>query len=127
MSVEVEIQTAIFTRLNTGLTVPVFDNVPDNQPKPYVVVGDDTVIEWDTDNNAGFEATITLHVWSDYPGKAEVKTIQGEIYDLLHRAEFSVIGYNLINCSFEFGDTFLDVNGVTRHGVQRFRLILTKA
>jgi hypothetical protein len=127
MSVEVEIQKAIFTRLTNGLTVLVFDDVPDNQPKPYVVVGDDTVIEWDTDNNTGFESTITLHVWSDQPGRGEVKTIQGEIYDLLHRAEFSVIGYNLINCAFEFGDTVLDVNGVTRHGVQRFRLILTKS
>jgi len=127
MSGAIEIQKAIFLKLNNGLSIPVLDGVPDNQPKPYVVIGDDTLIEWDTDGQTGFDTTITLHVWSDYQGKAEVKTIQGQIYDLLHRAELSVIGYNLINCTFEFADSFLDPNGITRHGVQRFRLNLFKS
>ena len=127
MSAALELQKSIYTRLNNGASYSVFDDVPQDQAKPYIVVGDDTLIEYDSDGNTGFECTITIHTWSDYQGMAQIKTMQGEIYNLLHRAEFSVIGYNLINCTFEFADSFLDSNGVTRHGVQRFRVILIKS
>jgi len=127
MSAALELQKSIYKRLNNGASFWVFDDVPQDQAKPFIVVGDDTLIEYDSDGKTGFECTITIHTWSDYQGMAEIKAMQSEIYDLLHRAEFSVIGYNLINCTFEFADSFLDSNGVTRHGVQRFRVILIKS
>ena len=47
---------------------------------PYVVIGDDTSAQWDTDDTVGSENTLTLHVWSRYYGRAEVKDImQGDI------------------------------------------------
>ena len=125
MSIAVEIQKSIYSKLSVGLSVPVFDAVPDNQPKPYVVIGDDTITEFDQDGVIGFDCTITLHVWSDYNGRAEVKTLQGQCFNLLNRAELTVTGYNLLGCNHEFSDSFLETNGVTRHGVQRYRLLLT--
>lgn len=124
MSAEVEIQKAVFTRLNNALSVPVYDNVPDNAVAPYVVIGDDTLIEFDSDLGVGFEATITVHTWSTYRGRLEVKQIMGLIYNALHRAEINVQGYNLLGCDSEFSETFLESDGVTRHGVQRFRIFI---
>lgn len=124
MSAEFEIQRAIFTRLSNILSIPVFDNVPDNAVAPYIVIGDDTMIEFDSDGGLGFEATLTIHTWSKYRGRAEVKGIMGLIYDALHRAEFTVQGYNLLGCDSEFSETFLESDGVTRHGVQRFRILI---
>jgi hypothetical protein len=124
MSAELEIQKAIFTRLNTALSVAVYDDVPDNAIAPYVVIGDDTLLEFDSDFGIGFEATITVHSWSKYRGRAEVKGLMGLIYDALHRAEFTVQGYNLLGCDCEFSETFLESDGVTRHGVQRFRILI---
>jgi len=124
MSAEFEVQKAIFDILNTGLSVPVYDDVPDNALAPYVVIGDDTFIEFDSDDISGFEATITIHSWSAYRGRKEVKELMGSIYNLLHRAEFTVTGYNLVGCDSEFSETFLESDGVTRHGVQRFRILI---
>jgi hypothetical protein len=124
MSAELEIQKAVFARLNNVLSIPVYDNVPDNAQAPYVVIGDDTLVEFDSDGTSGFEATVTVHSWSIYRGRAEVKNIMGLIYDALHRAELNVQGYNLLGCDCEFSETFLESDGVTRHGVQRFRILI---
>jgi len=124
MSGELEIQKAVFTRLNNALNVPVYDAVPDNAVAPYVVIGDDTLIEFDSDGVNGFEATVTIHTWSIYRGRFEVKNLMGLIYNALHRAELNVQGYNLVGCDCEFSETFLESDGVTRHGVQRFRILI---
>lgn len=124
MSAELEIQKAVFTRLNNALSVPVYDAVPDNAVAPYVVIGDDTLIEFDSDLLNGFEATVTIHTWSVYRGRFEVKQLMGLIYNALHRAELNVQGYNLVGCDCEFSETFLESDGVTRHGIQRFRILI---
>ncbi len=123
MSADLEIQKAIFARLSS-MSVPVYDDVPDNAPPPYVVIGDDTLLEFDSDGISGFEATTTIHTWSTYRGRKEVKELQGEIYTLLHRAELAVVGYTFVSCDSEFSESILDADGVTRHGIQRFRILI---
>jgi hypothetical protein len=48
--------------------------------------------------------------------------LMGEAYSILHRASLTKTGYNVVDCLFEFSETFVDVDGRTRHGVQRYRL-----
>lgn len=130
MSFETALQTAVFTRLDGQLTDPVYDNAPQQADSsrgfPYVTIGEDTVNEWDTDGTLGADCTITVHTWSRYRGRKEVKDIQGQIYDALHRQESSLsfAGYNFVGCDFVSSDSFLDSDGLTRHGVQTFRVIL---
>jgi len=124
MSAELEIQKAIYSALDSALSINVYDNVPDNAAAPYVVIGDDTVAEFDTDGERGFEATVTIHTWSTYRGRSQVKEIMSAVYNALHRADLTVQGYNLLGCDFEFSETFLESDGVTRHGVQRFRILI---
>jgi hypothetical protein len=117
------IQTAIYNQL-VGIGYPVFDNVPQDTGYPYIVIGDDTSVEWDTDDSIGSESTITIHAWSRYRGRKEVKEMLRAIYSALHRAEFSVEGGYLVECGAEFQETFLESDGLTRHGVIRFRLLV---
>lgn len=121
-----QIQTAIFTRVS-ALNFPVYDHVPQDSAYPYIVIGDDTSIPFDTDNSTGTEATCTIHIWSRQRGRKEVKQMFGLINTSLHRAEFSVTGGALIECQAEFEESFMDSDGLTRHGVMRFRLLVDAA
>ncbi|MCK4957750.1 MAG: DUF3168 domain-containing protein [Planctomycetes bacterium] len=125
MSAEWEVQVAVLAALDGNVNAPVFDNVPENQAAPYIVIGDDTSTPHDADLQTGFDMTLTIHSWSTYRGKKEVKALMGEVYNLLNRAPLAVTGYTVIDIMSEYGQTFLDSDGVTRHGVQRFRILLT--
>lgn len=133
MSFETVTQQAIFTALNGNITATVYDDVPilpNGQPLtnfPYVVIGNDTFVPWDTDDTVGGEMTITLHIWSRAAGFKECKAIMGEIYAILHRAQLTVTGYNLVDCLCEFSETMTDADGETRHGVARYRLTIQDA
>src|SRR5690554_4378261 len=93
------LQGAILQRLKSysplmARATAVYDHVPQTAQFPYVVIGDDTAIDFDTDDTTGAESTITIHVWSQKRGRKEAKQIQGDIYDALHRYELSVSGAN---------------------------------
>lgn len=139
-----DIQTAIFGALASPLdsllaraytptgqltTDPaIYDHVPSavdqNDAYPYVVVGDDTSIPFDTDTSQGSEATVTLHVWSRYRGRYEAKQIQRAIYDALHRSRLNVAELHTVEVFYDYAETILDPDGITRHGVIRFRFIV---
>lgn len=146
MGAEYEVQKSIYSKLrvDTNLlallakdvndkTKPaIYDNVPEavdsgsDKVFPYVTIGDDTFLEWDTDNSVGKEATLTIHSWSRYRGRKEVKEIQGAIYDCLHLSNLNITGYYSVLMLSEYSETLVDPDGLTRHGVQRFRLIVEK-
>lgn len=131
-----EVQQAVYSRLVgfAGLIALIGTRVYDRAPHqittdsfPYVVVGDDTSVEDDTFSRVGWDHTVTLHVWSRYPGRKETKQIQQAIYDALHQHALVVAGATTIDCVFEFANSFLDPDGLTRHGVSRFRVTATAA
>jgi hypothetical protein len=128
MSFELDLQKAVFGALNGVISAPVYDHVIQSTPYPYVVIGEDNFNDWSTDDKDGFEATVNLHVW-DRPegstgqrGKAVTKEIQGQIYDILQRSNFPIGDYGNPGMSFEYSDVFMDSDGITYHGVQRFRV-----
>ena len=110
-----------------GATPRVYDHVPQESMFPYVVIGDATALENDTKTTDGMEQTLTLHTWSRYRGLKEAKQIMGAIVDALDQTSLSVTGHSLTLLRFEFSDTFLDADGLTRHGVQRFRALTQSA
>lgn len=135
MSYANDIQKAIYDALsgNSGLASTVsgvYDNVPQaidsgaNSAFPYVTIGEDVLTPWDTDNSVGVSCSITIHVWSRSKGRKQVKTIQGLIYDILHRADLSVTGYAFVTLEFDSEQSMLDPDGQTQHGVQTFRLVM---
>jgi hypothetical protein len=119
---DLQIQKAVYTTLKGALSVPVYDHVPQKTAYPYVVVGDDTAIPWDTDDSLGTEATVTVHAWSQYRGAAEAKQLLGQIYAALHRADIAVQNAHTIESIAEFQQTIVESDGLTRHGIIRFRI-----
>lgn len=132
------LQAAIYTRLTgfsaltTLATGGVYDFVPEEAEPPYVVIGDDTAIDWSTKTVNGWETTVTIHCWDfEKAGRKSVKAILSAIYDALHRQESSITvsGFNLIMIQSEFETTFQDaaVEGQGDrfyHGVQRYRVLI---
>lgn len=118
-----EIQTAIYEAV-AAIGYPTYDDVPQVTAYPYIVVGDDRSIPFDTDDSVGSETTCTIHVWSQYRGRKEVKEIMRSVYHTLNRANLTITGGHLVECHAEFEESFLDPDGLTRHGVIRFRLIV---
>jgi len=124
------LQEAIYTRLNNDSTLTstygasVYDEVPEGSSFPYVSIGETTALDYSTNDVDGSEQTMTLHVWSQYRGTKETKNILDRLHDLLHDYSLSVTGANLINLRFDFSDLLRDPDGITRHGVIRFRAIL---
>ena len=106
------------------LTQPIYDNVPQDSPFPYVTIGEDIINQEDTDSELSVFASITVHTWSRARGKKELKQIQGVIYDALHRATPTLAGYKVVTIDFESANSLLDSDGKTRHGVQTFRMLL---
>lgn len=125
---ELDLQKAIYGAINTVISAPVYDHVPQNATYPYVVIGEDNFNDWSTDDKNGFVATVNLHVWdrpkgtSGKRGKQVTKEIQGEIYNILQRSNFAIGDYGNPGVSFEYSDVFMDTDGITYHGVQRFRV-----
>ena len=47
-----------------------------------------------------------------------------QIYTQLHNTAITVSGANLVNIRHEFETTLLENDGITRHGVMRFRAVV---
>jgi hypothetical protein len=114
-----QLQSAIYSALNvsaitTDLSCGVSDEVTEGNTYPFISLGD---------LNGG-EYTINIHIWSQYKGSKQTKEIMDKIHDLLHDIDLTVTGFNLINLRFEYSDIMRDPDGVTRHGVMRFRAII---
>ena len=121
MSPTVELQKSIYTAVS-AVGYSTYDDVPTDAVYPYVVIGDDTLVDDSADDTQGLNATVTVHSFSSYRGKAEIKKIQDDIFTALDRVALPITGYVVLDCLQEFAQTFLDQDGITRHGVQRFRV-----
>ena len=125
-----ELQKAIYAKLNGnvdglgGANIPVYDDVPQQSNYPYVQIGEETSANNGTKTLDGVEHTLTMHIWSQYRGRREIKTIMKSVYDLLHNTAISVTGASLVNVRQEFSTTLSENDGITRHGVIRFRAVV---
>ena len=134
-SFETVVQQAIYTKLanDTALNAAikgVFDDYPqltdpgDASNYPFVAIGNDNHVVIDTDTELMNRVSITIHVWSRFRGRSETKAIQGLIYNALHRANLSAIGYKFVTITQITSESDVDRDGLTRHGVQTFDLMI---
>jgi len=134
MSFELAVQGAIYAQLLANADIisegiPVYDAVPqpvsvNNNDFPYITIGEDNHVTIDSDDTNINQVSITIHTWSRQSGRAETKKIQGYIYDALHRANLTSSGYKFINLMQDSSTSSNDADGITRHGVQVFNLII---
>ena len=121
----VAVQTAVYDALNgnsslTSSVSGIYDFVPESTSFPYVKVGDQTMVEDGTKDKKGSDFTLMVHTFSRYRGSKEIKEIMSLVYDILHESSLSISGA-MNNMRFEFSDIIKESDGLTTHGVQRFR------
>ena len=128
-----ELQKSVFSALN-GASITdaggsaitgVFDDVPQDTAYPYIVIGEETASNISTKTLDMHEHTLTIHTWSQYRGRKEIKVIMEQIYDTLNNASLSVSGGQAVNMKQEFLTTLVDADGITRHGILRFRAVVS--
>lgn len=125
------LQAAVIAALknDSGFTTLVgqrlYDRPPENPTFPYVVYGEDHVIQADFDDcNIGWEVFTPLHVWSRKVGQPEVKRIGGSIHDVLHLNELNVSGFRLVLIEHHDTRYLRDPDGLTSHAVVEFRSLI---
>ncbi len=107
-----------------SLVTDVFDFVPETTAFPYVKVGEETSVDNGTKTLQGNDHTLVIHTFSRYRGSKETKEIMSRIYALLHESSLTVSGASLVNLRFEFSDIIKENDGLTTHGLQRFRAMV---
>jgi|TARA_B100001093_G_C26658633_1_gene940786 hypothetical protein len=123
------LQQTVFNALDQSSTLQnlvtdVYDFVPESTAFPYVKIGEQTMVDNGTKDKKGSDFTIEVHTFSRYRGSVEIKNIMSVVYDILHESSLSVSGASLINMRFEFSDIIKENDGLTTHGVQRFRVFV---
>lgn len=131
MAAEIEIQRGLYQALSTlGLKVVDFGRQEVDGaatgPFPYVEIGMIVLRPWDTARETGHEFVARLHSWSRSASVAEVKGIQGQIYDRLHRQSITIIGHTLVTLQREMSDVMRAQSGAF-HGVCEYRGLIEKA
>ncbi len=102
----------------------VYDHVPENTEFPYVTVGEPSGVEHDADDILGWTGQIVVHSWSRFRGFEEITAIMRQTDNALHRAEPAVTDARIVTLHRESVDSVLDQDGLTRHGIHAFRVIL---
>lgn len=126
MSFELIVQQKVFAALNGNLSCEVYDTAPENSPYPFVTIGEAIANEWDTDNEIGQDVNYTINVWTREDSSKQAKTIQGEVYNILHLNRFLESGYHFTENYFLSSNIFKDTDSITRNGVQEFKLTIEK-
>ena len=125
-----QVQEAVYEVLNGDSTLGalitgVYDFVPEGTAFPYVTLGNNTAIDYDTKTVQGQEITMVVGIWSQSEDRIPLIKIGQRIHELLHRQTFTVTGKNLINSWCEFEEPVRDPDGHTMHHIMRFRIIVT--
>lgn len=113
--------------LSTYIGQPsIFTHVPQDLGElyPWVTIFGAESNQFDNDATLGFEGTMTVHSWDNTRDIGNINRIKNAIYNVLHNNTLTYNGYSNIEYCQEFTTTLRDPDGITLHGVQRFRFIM---
>jgi len=87
VSVQSDVQKALFAELQAALSIPVYDAVPDGATLPYVVYASSATEPDDGLTDLRRMVSVTLNVYSQSKGQREVNDVMGVIDNTLHNAK----------------------------------------
>jgi hypothetical protein len=101
----------------------VFDQPPAAALPTYVTIGDETARDYGSSAGDAQEHTVTIHTWSAQPSSVTCKEIMAAVRAALHEQPLALSAGRLVYLRQEFKETMRDPDGVTQHGLQRFRAL----
>lgn len=100
------------------------DRWPEAPGFPHVVLGEAEVTADDSATRGGQRHDLTLHVWSRYRGRAEVKRILAALAEALHRQPPALAPpHRCVALRVGLTTILDDGDGVTSHGVMRLAAV----
>lgn len=119
------LQKAIYARLKSRLSVPVYDHIPNDAPFPFVALGDDTEVDWSAKSEPGEEVTHTIHVYSRWSGMKETKDIKDQVIRALTEERELDLGdeFRIALRRPDSANSFRE-DEKTRHSVLRMRYLI---
>lgn len=128
----IHVQGAYVARLKAqvpAVASRVHDRAPQDVQFPFLQIGDIQTVEDGADCIDATEVTVTLHVWSRAPGRAECRQIAGACRAALHEwlPDLSAQGFRCVEHMHRDTRTLGDPDGITSHGVLTFRLLIDRA
>ena len=132
------VQAAIFAALNGNVTwdssnVPVYDLAPPGTAYPYVLIGDDVDIPFDSHSTPGTSTDLTIDVWTKSEGRKDCKGIARAVAVLIDRVgdppSFSVSGYSTVILRRLESRTLRDESpegNVLHRAITRYNLMLNE-
>ena len=126
-----ELQKAIVLAFRADATIGglagdrIYDLVPQPVTFPYVSFGPSFSEPYDGAAMDGWECLIELHTWSrsESNNRVECQGIMSGVEALLHDQGLTLDTANFVNGRMESSRTFVDPDGITFRGVQRFRFV----
>lgn len=127
-----EVQRALFTKLSgdgvlMGMVSGVYDNVPQNTPLPYVVIGDGNQNIRPADGMVVSECQLTLHVWAEAGGRKALLTLLNRLQALLHMGTLTLGGFQLVALHVEQASTKIAEQGTFLEGSMTVFIALVEA
>ena len=103
----------------------IYDLVPQKVTFPYVSFGPSFGEPYDGSAMDGWECTIEMHTWSrsGANNRVECQGIMGGLESLLHDQNLTLDAANFVSGRMINSRTFVDPDGITFRGVQRFRFV----
>lgn len=126
MVASIELQKAIFSKLKTGI-YPVYDALPLNTAMPYLVIGEESLLQNSTKTEKRTNHIVTIHSWSNKQGSMEIKTMNDFVINSIDDT-LKVAGYTVDLVTLQFNQTIKQVEQDTYiyHGVTQINLTLTE-
>lgn len=102
------LQKGMYDILTQCQETPVYDDVPEDATLPYVTFGLFTAKPGGGKVTDISDVSITLFIWSDYAGKAEVNRIAEEIITVfgVHKPDLSAYDFKAMNIEFDMLEAF---------------------
>lgn len=70
-------------KANKEIKWGIFDYVPKDKDMPFIIIGEDVAIPWDTKTWKGKEIVTTINLWSDQRSMLDMKRVIGLVEDTL--------------------------------------------
>lgn len=129
MSLFLDYSSIVYTTLNavTGLTGIVSESLSDTSSFPKVWIEDAGANDWSfKGDDDGLEASINLHIGSRYRGTKELRLLMDKCHGALHNATLTPATGQCVLSQFQRHDIVTDSDGITRHGIMRFTLLISE-
>lgn len=132
---ELNIQVAIVERLLSyapladlvGESVfdvpPQIDDTKFGASYPYIVVGEDTFVDFDDDTDVGVEGTLKFELFSVKRNMRELKNMMGYLRAALDRHNLEVEGVRTVNMRYLNSQSMRDTDPKILHGITEFQII----